>query len=414
MSNLISTAIGAMDATSLGIDVLGNNIANLNTVGYKSVNPEFSTLFSQTLQEAQAPTALAGGTGPMQIGAGVQLSGTSTNWSQGQMQATGNNLDLAIQGNGFFMLNGPGGPAYSRDGSLTLDATGMLTQQASGLAVQGLVADPATDTIPGSAVPANIVIPPGLSLNAKESTQATIAGNLNAATGVGNSTQMQYQYYDSLGVAQTMTIQFNQTAPDTWSYSGFIGNSANTVGGGTIVFNNAGAVSSITGNTMNVTTASTGVSTGAASPQPIVLTLSGLTQYSATSQVQATDQDGFAAGSLDSVNVDGGGNVKAVFSNGQSRLVAQLAVVNFANPSALSAQSKNVYKQTADTGSAEVVQPGTAGAGTIQSQALEESNVDLASQLTAMIVLQRSYQAAAKTVSTADQMLQDAIQLKQG
>jgi flagellar hook protein FlgE len=210
-----------------------------------------------------------------------------------------------------------------------------------------------------------------------------------------------------------MTLQFTNTGPDTWSYSGYIGSAANTVGTGTITFNSTGAVSNITGNTMSVTTASTGLSSGAASPQAIKLDLSGMTQYSAASQVQCTNQDGFAAGSLNNVTVDTSGNVNAVFSNGQTRLVAQLAVANFANPSALAPGEHNVYTQTADTGSPQVVEAGTAGAGTIQAQALEESNVDLASQLTQLIVLQRSYEASAKTVSTADQMLQDALNLKQ-
>ena len=414
MSQLFSTALSSMQTHTQGIELRANNIANVNTAGYKSQMATFKTLFSQNLRPARAATATIAGLDPQQVGAGVRLGTTSTDFNQGSIEYTGQSLDLSLLGDGFFVLKSPvGGHYYTRDGQLTLDADGRLTQSSSGLAVQGLLVDQASGTIPENAVPEDIIIPPGLTLNAQATTESTIAGNLDAEAATGDLTTMQWQYYDSLGVDHVMTITFTKNAAaNTWDWEGTVEGTTNSLGTGQLVFNSVGDVSSGGTGTATVTAASTGVTAGATDPQAVTLDFSTMTQYSASAEVQATNQDGFPPGSMTDVTIDDQGTVSAVFSNGQNRPLATLAIANFSNVQGLERRADNLFAQSANTGSPQIVTAGRAGVGTVQSQAVERSNTDLATELTQMIVLQRGYQAATRLISTADEMLQDALSLK--
>jgi flagellar hook protein FlgE len=413
MSRLFSTAVSAMTAHAQGIEVHGNNVANVNTTGYRAARPQFETLFSQTLRIARGGVGTMGGVDPMEVGGGVAMGNTATLHGQGSVQFTGQNLDLSILGRGFFMLKAPdGGEAFTRDGALGLDASGRLTHASSGFAVQGLLVDPTTNTIPSGAVPEDITIPPGLTLNARATTTVDVAGNLDARAAVGDTNQMQYRYYDSLGVAHVMTVDFKKTAANAWTWTSYVDAPANQTGTGALTFNSVGDVQNITSSTISIPAGSPGLTTGATAPQAIEIGLDTLTQYAAAGEVQATNQDGFPPGSLTDVTVDDLGNVQAVFSNGQSRALAKLALVDFANLNGLQRSANNLFLQTANSGSPQVVGAGNAGVGKIQSQALERSNVDLANELTSLIVLQRGYQASTRLVSTADEMMQEALNLK--
>ncbi|NUQ00225.1 MAG: flagellar hook protein FlgE [Armatimonadetes bacterium] len=414
MSRLFSTAISSMQTQSLAMDVHANNIANVNTNGYKTVSASFKTLFSESLRSARGASGGMAGLDPVEVGAGVRLGGTSTNYSQGSLTNTGENLDLAILGDGFFMLrDADGNDFYTRDGSLGLDANGRLTHSASGLAVQGLLVDPLTGTVPDGALPVDITIPPGMTLNAKATGGATIAGNLDAGAVTGDSTQMQFRYHDSFGVSHVMTVDFTKAAAaNTWSWTASVGAPAVVVGSGNVVFNSTGDVLSGGSGTATVTVASGGVTAGGTDPSPVGLDFSTMTQFADASEVEATNQDGFPPGFLTDVVTDDVGNISAVFSNGQTRPLAQLGIVNFANINGLSRKAENLFQQSANSGSPQVVRAGSSGAGTIQSQALEMSNTDLAAELTQLIVLQRGYQAATRMITTADEMLQDALSLK--
>ena len=414
MSRLFSTAISSMSTHATGIDVHANNIANLNTTGYKASRAEFKTLFSQTLRSARGAVDGLAGVDPQQVGAGVRLGSTSTTFAQGTLATTGENLDLAIMGRGFFMLkNADGDQYYTRDGALTLDANGRLSHGNSGLAVQGLLVDTATNTVPDNGVPEDIIIPPGLTLNAKATENAHVAGNLDVNTAVGDTTDMQFRYYDSLGVSRVMTVSLTrQAANNTWDWTANVGTPAASVGSGTIVFNSVGDVASGGTGTASVTVASGGATSGATDPQAVTLDFSALTQFASPSQVEATNQDGFEPGSLTDVVVDDLGYISALFSNGQSRPIARLTIVNFANLQGMQRRADNLFQSSANTGTPQLLNAGGDGVGAIQSQALERSNTDLANELTQMIILQRGYQAATRMVSTADEMLQDALSLK--
>jgi len=414
MSRLFSTAISSMSTHSLGIDVHANNIANLNTTGFKASRADFKTMFSQTLRPARGAAGGLAGLDPMSVGAGVRLGGTATQFAQGSLQNTGENLDLAILGRGFFMLRDPdGNDFYTRDGAMTLDANGQLSHASSGLAVQGLLVDPTTGTVPDGGMPTSIAIPPGLTLNAKATESAHVAGNLDADTAVGGTTQMEFRYHDSFGVDHLMTVTFTRAAAsNTWNWSAAVGSGPTVIGTGSIVFNSVGDVSSGGVGTTSVTAASGGITSGATDPQAISLDFTSMTQFSSASEVEVTNQDGFPPGFLTDVVTDDIGRISAVFSNGQTRPIAQLAVTNFANIQGLNRKADNLFQQSANSGSPQVVSAGSSGVGTIQSQALERSNTDLAHELTQMIILQRGYQAATRMISTADEMLQDALSLK--
>ncbi|MCC7491356.1 MAG: flagellar hook protein FlgE [Fimbriimonadaceae bacterium] len=414
MSRTFSTAMSSLQTHVVGIDIHANNIANLNTSGYKTQRAQFKSLFSQNLRSARGATDGLAGLDPLQVGAGVRLGTTATQYAQGSLIHTGENLDLAILGRGFFMLqDADGNEFYSRDGALTLDANGRLSHASSGLAVQGLLYDTTTNTIPDGALPTDIDIPPGLTLNAKATSTAQIAGNLNAATTVGEATQMQYRYHDSFGVSHVMTVTFTRAAAaNTWNWTAQVGTGPTTVGSGALVFNAVGDVATGGIGTCNITAASGGVTAGGTDPQEIELDLAKLTQFAAPSEVETTNQDGFPPGFLVDVVTDDVGRVSAVFSNGQTRPLAQLAIVNFANLQGLNRKADNLFQQSANTGSPQVVTAGNAGAGNIQAQTLERSNTDLANELTTLIILQRGYQAATRMITTADEIMQDALSLK--
>ncbi len=414
MARTFSNALSSMQTHSLGMDVHSNNIANMNTTGFKSQRATFKTLFSQTLRTARGASDGMAGLDPLEAGAGVRLGSTATNYSQGSLTNTGENLDLAILGKGFFMLKDAGGnDYYTRDGALTMDANGRLSHAASGLAVQGLVYDTTTGTVPPGALAQDIIIPPGLTLNAKGTSSATIAGNLDASTATAGTTSMQYRYYDSFGVSHVMNVVFTKSATaNTWNWTASVGSGPTTVGSGALVFNSVGDVTSGGTGTATVTVASGGVTTGGTDPQAITLDMTRMTQFSANAIVQATNQDGFPPGSLTDVTTDDTGTVSAVFSNGQTRPLAKLVIANFSNVQGLNRKGSNLFQQSANSGSPQQLIAGSSGVGTVQSQTLEMSNVDLAGELTEMIVLQRGYQAATRMITTADELLQDALSLK--
>lgn len=409
MSRLFSTAVSSMSAAALGIDVIGNNVANVNTNGFKSSSPAFATLFSQTLREARSP-GTTGGQDAMQVGTGVNLAAVNTDFTQGSLAETGNNLDMAIEGRGYFVVKDPAGEQlFTRNGQFSVDATGKLVQTTSGLAVQGLV--PSADgSFAPTATAQDIIIPPGLSLNAKATGNLSLAGNLSSGAAVGDTSQVQTTYYDSLGTAHSATVVFTKTAANAWSFSANTGTPAVSLGTGTLSFDTSGKLTASTGTALSVPAA--GVAAGATSPQTITLDTSVMTQVSNASLVQATNQDGMAPGSLTDIRTNSSGDVQAVFSNGQSQTLARVALATFTNDGGLKQAGGTLFTPSTNSGTAQIGSAGAGGAGKLVSQSLESSNVDLASQLTSLIVLQRGYQASTRLVSTADEMMQDALRLK--
>ena len=415
MFTSFSTALSALSATDTAIDVVGNNLANLDTTGFKASTVSFEDLVTQSL---------GAGLGETQVGFGVGAPVTQTQFTQGSTQTTSGLLDAAIQGGGFFIVQGPNSTTeYTRDGSFQTDANGDLTT-ATGEVVQGWTID-SSGVVDTNAPIGNITIPTGTLMAPTPTGNISLSMNLNAAATQGNADatfSTSIQIYDSLGVAHTVTATFTQdaTTPNTWDYSISVPSgdltSAFTPVTGTLTFSSSGQlVSPASGSPIQIPI--TGYADGAADQTLNWNLYNGttplLTQYAQTSSVTSDDQDGSAAAQLTSVGIAEGGQILAKYSDGQQQVVGQLAMATIRNPDSLVASGNNNYELGANTALPAIGLPNTGGRGDVTGGALEASTVDIATEFTNLIVFQRGYEANAKVITTVDQLSQDTINLKQ-
>jgi len=416
MFSVFNTALSGLNANSTAIDIVGNNLANLNTTGYKADSVEFQDLMSQELDGASTTS---------QVGLGVGAAESVPQFTQGSVTQTGGSYDAAIQGNGFFMVNTPSGQSlYTRDGSFTLDPNGQL-QTATGQDVQGWNAVNGVVN-PNSAV-SDIVVP----LNGV--TPATATANMSAtvnldATATAGSTDGTYaapiQVVDSLGCTHTLTVTFTKTASNQWNYAITIPDADLTTptGGtplasGSLTFDGNGNLTSPAATDPPIAVAIPGLVDGASEPTTINWNLynsSGtclVTQFAQTSGVSATTQDGFQAGQISNVAISNGGLLVATYSNGQSATVGQIALASIENPASMLSVGNNNLQPTADTSAPAIGAANSGGRGQILGQSLEASTVDIATEFANLMAYQQSYQANSRVITTADQMMQDLIGL---
>ena len=399
------TAIGALNTHQIYMDVVANNLANVNTYGYKSSRVTFQDQFSQTMWNGSAPSDTLGGINPAQIGLGTRLGTVSPNFTQGMLQSTGRNTDLALQGDGFFIYNNNVNQFYSRDGSLELDAEGYLVNGATGQRVQGWMA-----TVTGTTASLNvggpmeaIQLPLGTTL-ARATLNSTLLGNLDSTFPGGTSTyDTTIGVYDSLGVLHSVDLTFAHTGNDTWTWAASGGGAS---GNGTLTFDTSGQYVSGSGNV-------TIPASGGAAAMTFALDMSTLTQLATANAVSMTYQDGLAAGSFSNFFVTPNtGEVYGVYNNGMQQLIGQLAVANFVNPAGLTKYGENLYQVGANSGDPAIGTAGTGGRGTIAAGYLEGSNVDLGQEFTNMILAQRGFQASSRVITTSDEMLQELVNIK--
>jgi len=409
-----STALSALDANGVAVDVVGNNLANLNSTGYKESVAYFRDLVSESLDAGQT-----------QLGFGVASPLTIREFTQGAIQASNGTLDAAIQGNGFFVVNNNGATEFTRAGSFQTDLSGNLLTP-TGEQVQGWMAS--GGAINTGAPIGNITVPVG-NLQAPLATKnITLSANFNAAAATGSASDWSapITVYDSLGNTHVLTLNFQQTAANTWSYTATVPGADVTAGtagtpydipngGGTLTFNSNGQLTSpAPGSPM--TFAIPGLSDGASdmsvSWNPYNADGSGaITQFDQTSATSATSQDGAAAAQLTGVTMSNGGQLLASYSDGQQTVVGEVALASIRNPQTLVAVGNNLFQTSALTGAPAVGAEGTGGRGTIVGGALESSNVDIAQELTELIVLQSAYQANSKVVTTVETLAQDTTNL---
>jgi flagellar hook protein FlgE len=400
----------------LMMDVIGNNIANVNTVGFKKGRATFTDMFSQTLQNASQPTAALGGTNPIQVGLGMSLGSIDMDASQGSFQSTGLTSDMAIQGSGFFIVNQGGKTLYTRDGNVDFDSSGKLANKDTGGVIQGRLADANGKILP-SAPLSDIVIEKDLTSPPKATTTASFAGNLDANTLPNATTQTQQPVYDSLGVQHMLTITFTKgAAQNAWTWSAAV-TGGTTASAGTITFNTDGTLNTFTGG--NVAIAPTNgaaamtvaINAGVPTAAPPGNN-SGITQTagSGTSTVNALTQDGWAAGTLSNVSVSSDGTITGSFSNNQTLTLGQIMLADFNNPAGLTRVGGNEFDVSGNSGAATITAAGTTS--TIQTGVLEQSNVDLADEFTKMITAQRGFQASARVITVSDQFLDEVVGLK--
>ncbi len=419
MLQAMYSAISGMNAFSNSLDVIGNNIANINTTAFKSGTASFKDMLSQTLAGASAPTATAGGTDPTQVGLGVEIGGIVTDETEGSDVSTGRATDLAIDGNGYFALGDGDQTCYTRDGSFSLDAQYNLVSS-NGMKVLGWMADPSTGNIDTSAaVSANsgIQIPIGGMSLAEQTSNVTAQGNLDAGAADGAQTSMEFPVFDSLGATHDVTVNFEKTdnAADgsaQWSYSVMCPDvdPNNPVAQGDITFD---ATGQSTVKSVPVSLTAFASNNGSKQPLDFDIDMSNVSQGSGTSAVSMNNEDGSALGTLSSFNIESSGVIDGSFTNGLTKPLGQLALASVNNPAGLSSVGNNAYTTSANSGSVSLGAPGASGMGTINAGFLEGSNVNLATQFADMIEAQRGFEANSKMITTSDQILQDLVNLRQ-
>jgi flagellar hook protein FlgE len=412
MLTSFSTALSALTADETAINVVGNNLANLNTPGFKDTVVSFTDLLSQSLN---AHT---------QVGGGVGSPVTLNNFAQGAITATGGPLDAAIQGSGFFIVAGPNNSTeYTRGGNFQVNSAGTL-ETSTGEAIQGWTA--ASDgTLNTNAPLADITVPTGTLTVPIATTASTVSLNLDSTATVANgSFSTSVTAYDSLGTSHVITYTFTPTGtPNQWNYSATIpAGDATTVtpATGTLTFDsNGNLISPLPTDPQPVITA-TGMTDGASDMNITWNLYNGangttptITQFAQTSATNAVTQNGAASSNLSSVNLGNGGQVIALYDNGQQVVVGQMAMASIRNPDSLLGVGDNNYLASGNTALPAIGLPGTGGRGTVLGQSVEASNVDMATEFTNLIVFQRSYEASAHVVTTVDQMSQDTISLIQ-
>lgn len=412
MRSLLS-AVSGMRNHQVRMDVIGNNVANVNTTAYKASRATFKESFSQLVQSAGMPTNDSGGTNPKQIGTGVELGSVDTIFTQGNFDATGVKTDLMVQGDAFFVVAQGNQRLFTRAGNFQIDADGYLVHPTNGYRLQGRMA---VDGVLQGGV-TDVRIPFGLRSPARATTEFAIGGNLDATATDGTTVSSSITVYDSLGERHEVQITFTKTAnPNEWTYA--ISSATATVdanGSGTLLFNNDGTLD-VAGSTI---------------PEPLQLTpnsgqagqlqinlmegdgsMTSLTQMRGPSSPLLHSQDGYSMGDLIDYSIDERGVVTGTFTNGHSLTLAQIALADFNNPAGLMRMGDNMYSTSPNSGDAQVSFAGEGSQSAISSGGLEMSNVDLAQEFTRMIVTQRGFQAAGRVITSADEMLQEVVNLK--
>jgi flagellar hook protein FlgE len=376
------------------MDITGNNIANVNTAGFKSSQGVFEDTLSQVLKSAGAPQPPNGGTNPAQIGLGMRMASISTNFGQGATQATGRNTDLMVQGDGFFVVRSGAEQLYTRSGAFSFDANGSLVSP-EGAIVRGWAA---TDgEIDQNKPIGDVVLPFSTLIPPKATDSVTVAGNLPNDTPLTSPIVTSIMTYDKQGNSKTLSVSMSRIDATNWEAT--ISDGTTVEGPSPIAFD------PLTGDTptpLTIPYAAGGLD----------VDISGLTGYSGSSTVAALSQTGAGMGSLQSFTIGPDGVVIGVFSNGLKQALAQVALASFSNAPGLEKVGNSNYRSSVNSGVPQLGAPGTSGRGTLQGGALEMSNVDLAQEFTNLIVAQRGFQANSKIISTSDELLQDLVNLK--
>ncbi len=462
MMRSLYSGVSGLQNHQTRMDVIGNNISNVNTNGFKRGRVNFQDMISQQMSGAAKPTDELGGVNPKEVGLGMTVASIDNIFTQGNLQSTGVSTDIAIQGNGFFLLKSGEESFYTRNGSFGLDRDGTLVNPANGMRVQGWMAEEVNGQmlVSTAATPEDLIIPVGSKDPAKETTNVNFACNLNKNTPEimeGASADDIYKgtwgteqkIYDSFGNEHMLSVSFRRVVgnPNQWEATVMIDpdNSDYTqtrVGLGTtdgmgntflVNFDNYGALASVSdtaGNLSNTegqiviqTSFAVAESNPDAEGNPYRQTLNinlgtigsfkdTITQSASKSTTKAFYQDGYTMGYLDNFKIDSSGIITGVYSNGTNRTIGQIALASFANDRGLEKAGDNTYVESNNSGMARIGESGVAGKGTLMAGALEMSNVDLSEQMTDMIVTQRGFQSNAKTITTADTLLETVLSLK--
>ncbi|GAU00196.1 flagellar hook protein FlgE [Burkholderia stabilis] len=407
--------LSGLAGASNALDVIGNNIANANTVGFKSSTAQFADMYANSVATSVNT----------QIGIGTSLNSVQQQFGQGTINTTNSSLDVAINGNGFFQMSNNGVTTYSRDGTFQRDKNGFIVDS-QGRNLMGYAAGPGgvintAQTVPLQAPTTNIAptattkITGQFNLNSQDTVPVKTPFSATDTTTYNYSTSI--QVYDSLGGSQAVNMYFVKSAAGTWeAYAGVQGGATTDLG--TVTFNSSGAIQSTTTGAPPAPTTSLGQfqftvpnTDGSATPQSLTLDLTGTTQYGGKDGVNNLAQNGYASGTLTTYSIGADGKLTGNYSNGQTAVLGLIALANFNNPNGLVNLGGNQYAESSASGVPQVSAPGSTNHGTLQGSALENSNVDLTSQLVNLITAQRNYQANAQTIKTQQTVDQTLINL---
>ncbi|MCQ2613996.1 MAG: flagellar hook protein FlgE [Treponemataceae bacterium] len=462
MMRSLYAGVSGMQNHQTRMDVIGNNVSNVNTTGFKRGRVNFQDMISQQTAGAASPTDELGGVNPKEVGLGVSVASIDTVFTQGNLQSTGITTDIAIQGNGFFVMKSGEESFYTRAGTFGVDENGTLVNPANGMRVQGWMAQELNGemVINTAGTAEDLTIPVGQKDPARATTNVDFACNLNKNTPVlgENATESEIakatwgtetKIYDSFGNEHMLSVSFTRV-PETdnqWVATVNVDaeNAAETqtrVGLGTtdgmentftVTFDNFGRLASVIDSAGNVSNPEGEISIQASfavaggnfdeEGNPLRQTMNinvgtigsmknTITQSASSSSTKAFYQDGYTMGYLDNFKIDSSGIITGVYSNGTSRSIGQIAMASFINQGGLEKAGDNTYRASNNSGLANISISGIAGKGKMLSGALEMSNVDLTEQMTDMIVTQRGFQASSKTIQTADTLLDTVLNLK--
>lgn len=462
MMRSLYSGVSGMQNHQTRMDVLGNNIANVNTTGFKRGRVNFQDMLSQQMSGAAKPTDELGGVNPKEVGLGMNVASIDTIHTQGSLQTTGVQTDVAISGNGFFVLKSGEKTYFTRAGAFGVDNEGTLVNPANGMRVQGWQARDIDGELilNTSSQTEDLVIPVGSKIAARRTTNVNYACNLDKrlpeipegasrADRMKSTWETEFKVYDDFGEEHTLSISFTRvpgtqnqwqatvnvdpTNAEATATRAGVGTTDGTGNTFIVNFDNLGKLAGVTDTAGNASAAAGMVqlqisynvpganpdANGAPTRHTFAVTLgeigsvrNTITQFAEKSSTKAYEQDGFAMGYLENFKIDQSGVITGVYSNGAIRTLGQIAMASFANQGGLEKAGENTYVQSNNSGLANISVSGTAGKGKLIAGALEMSNVDLTDQFTDLIVTQRGFQASSKTIQTSDTMLETVLNLK--
>ena len=396
--------LSGLNAAAKNLDAIGNNVANANTVGFKQSQAQFADVYANSLN----------GGGGSQVGIGVKVSQIAQQFTQGNITATNNALDIAINGGGFFRMSNNGEVTYQRNGQFQLDREGFIvnpsgakltgyTANASGVLLTGAPAPlsiSTADLVPQSTSTVNAV----LNLDSRNPAPTVTPFNMNDPLSFNNSSAV--SVYDSLGNSHTLQTYFVKTGANAWDVHASLDGNPSFLAGA-FAFDSTGVMTS--GST--VTIPPQALTTGAG-PLGFPIDFTGTTQFGSTFSVNTLNQDGYTSGRLGGFNIGADGIILGRYTNGQSAVLGQVVLSSFANPNGLQQLGNNQWAETSSSGNPLVGSPNSGSLGVLQSSAVEDSNVDLTAELVNMITAQRVYQANAQTIKAQDAVLQTLVNLR--
>ncbi|HHX01861.1 MAG TPA: flagellar hook protein FlgE [Firmicutes bacterium] len=419
MMRSLFAGVSGLQNHQIRMDVIGNNIANVNTVGFKYSRATFKDALYQTLAAATAPQGNRGGVNAQQVGLGSALGSIDVIHTQGGTQSSSSETDLAIEGNGFFVLSDGDKRYYTRAGMFEFDGTGTLVSKLNGLPVMGYLADVNGNISTDEDVELKAIKITGSvsSINATATSEVVLSGNISSATEEGGQVERIATVYDANGDTHRVLITFTKNRVGEWTWSAKLeGDPAETELGPSdpadrlIEFNDDGII--VTGKKGTVTIPHTLLPLVKNTNLKFTLDFSGVKQYADETSVVVLRQNGLPPGELDGVSIDRSGVLIGSYSNGLIKELGQIALARFENPPGLLKVGDTMFSESVSSGNAVIKSANTSGLGAVMSNSLEMSNVDLSNEFTEMIITQRGFQANSRIITSADEMLQELVNLK--